>query len=533
MSILLEKFYGELGWKVDTKGPAQFEKQKTGIVAGFAKIGAAYTAIAGMVTGFVAHTNAETAATYRLAKSTNVSYDVLKRWGSTTKGVGIGAEGAAQAITFLNRNIGNVAINPGQAAGVNAALKSIGLNLKDVSGMGTEERFNTIVSALGNVDDQATVTAASFKLFGRGGGASFARLAQLAKSQGKTIDEYVGRWKDLEFETDQSVKGAVDFTASMGAIKFAVSEVKATIAGYIGEALVPMLKGAREWISNNRELIRSKLAEWARGTVTWLKGVWRFVELIGRGIGPLVSAFGGLGNVLKLSAIGYLAVKLAAATKGVNDLTLGFNALTRTQIKGFFTGPGGVAGLAGVAMLALSDLWDSLQDISNNSWGNRIARQMLNLSDRTTIWVAEMAGLYFKSDADRAGYIAASMNYTAQLLNDSLANIGIFFENIQNKIASFLVWLGVLKAVPKQYQEKKYQNTRQESVKQMAYYGGGKYLSEMKKSYQNAGAQTINAPITVNPSPGMDEKKLAGHVAKELERTMKRAVRTAKAAESI
>lgn len=529
MSILLEKFYGELGWKVDKTGPAQFEKQKTGIANGLKKIAGLYTAAAGIVTGFVAVTNKETAATNRLAQSLGVSFELMHRWGSATQAAGIGAEGATTAITYLNRTIGNVKINPGQAESVSNALKLIGLNLKDVAGMDTEERFNTVVSALGNVEDQTTVTAAAFKLFGRGGGASFARLAQLARSQGKTIDEYVGRWRDLELQTDKSVKGAVDFTASASALKFAFAEVRATIAGYVGEALLPMLKGAREWIANNRELIRSKLAEWARGTVTWLSGVWHFVSLIGKAIGPLVSAFGGLGNVLRMSAIGYLAVKLAAATKGVKDLSIAFGGLTKLKVKEFFTGPGGVAGLAAIAMYALSDLWDSVSDISNDSWGNRIARQLLRISDVLIVWGAEtFFGKVFGSDAERATFIAQ----VQKNLDNIYSAVASFFGRIADAAAK--VAGAPMKAIAAfgklvGLENTAYKDRPMPRAPAPADYFVGPEWNRRAPNYYKP-QPNVTANITVNPSAGMDEKAIAGQVVKTLEKEMKKAVRSQTAA---
>lgn len=550
MSTLLEKFYGEMSWKVDKAGPAQFEKQKAGIANGLKKIAGLYTAAAGIVTGFVAVTNKNTAAQYRLAQSLGVSFEWLDRWGDATADLGVGADAIGTAITHLNRTIGNVKLNPGQAESVSDALKLIGLNLKDVAGADTETRFDAVVSALGNVEDQTTVTAAAFKLFGRGGGATFAKLAELARAEGRSVLDLIGRFDDLGIETDASARSALEFTRQAEAIKFAFDEVRATIAGYVGEALLPMLKGTREWIANNRELIRSKLAEWARGTVTWLSGVWHFVSLIGKAIGPLVSAFGGLGNVLRMSAIGYLAVKLAAATKGVKDLSIAFGGLTKLKVKEFFTGSGGVAGLAAIAMYALSDLWDSISDISNDSWGNRIARQMLKVSDYAVIWVAEMAGLYFQSDADREAYIAANMNYTASLMNDSLANIGIFADNVKNLVIRTVlvintIWsamfasgdfatnirngLVIAQKEINKYQSKDYQDTRQKDAAQMAWYGGGRYRSDMAKQWYGA-VKPVTANITVNPSAGMDEKALANQVVKQLEKEMKKAVRLQTAA---
>ena len=537
MSTVLEEFVGKLGWQVDKRGPAEFKKQSLTIGAGLAKIGALYTVVASAVTGFVVNTNQQTAATYRLAQGMGVSYEWLHRWGAAGKSAGIGVDNIRTASYFLNKTLG------AKSSGLNGNLKSIGLSFDEIAGASPEEAFNKVAFAIGNIEDRTVAANVASKLFGRSGGQTFATLGNMAKAQGLTIEEYLNRFKGLEFQTEKSAKGAADFAASWGALTFALDEVKAAFAGLIGEAMTPMLKDVRGWIAANKELLKQKLVEWARSVAKWLKDVWTFISKIAGVIGGVIGKVGGLNNALKIVIGLWLGSKLLSATKNVDKLSF---KLQGAAIKAGLL----QAGLLAVSMIAFDDLMSSIDDISNESWGNRIARTMSRLTDQTIIWVAEMAGLYFKSDADRATFLAAMSGYSVAAFDDAVANIGVFIDNIQNQGMRLLLWFVAVKKVvlgggdPKtvaaelskglaNYAPQKYQDTRGGYIKAaISSTGQAKDAKQQVKNAVESLAHltTNNSVFNIHPSAGMNETDLAYKVEKAVGKHMKRAVRHAEAA---
>jgi hypothetical protein len=558
MATIIESFVAELGWKVDAQGPKKFEAQKSSILGGFAKIGAAYTAIAGLVTGFVARTNAQTTATYRLSKSLGVSYDWLKSWGDGTKSAGIGIDGIGTAFSFLQKQIGNAEITKNSKT-IDDALKGIGLSYKEISGKEASEQFDMITEAIGNSENKAVQFAAASKVFGRNGGAAFAKLAQLAKSEGKPLSEYVNRFRDLEFETDASVRGAVKFTTAFGKIQFAIGEVKESLAGYIGEALAPMLESMVAWIKANREVIKNKIIEWAKGTATWLKVVWGFVSKIGKAIGPLVNAFGGLGNVLKLVGAAYIASKIGPMAKGLDLASIGVRGLT-----GLIGSAGSSVGLT-AAVIGLGVAFESLshtgEDISSRTdWAARYAAKInvavddlqdallkffgvTNLQKRRSM---ELAGDKAMSDAFEGmisgmsnviSWIDKNISGPTELLNKFLAAVKGFF-NVPNYLAgewkdhapSFSGALDTILSGASLNNTSGYLSGALSGVQtQSAWEDYGPPAPAQMQSMKPTPAKyfqgTVNAPITINAAPGMSEEKVAKIAHKHLEKTMRKAVR--------
>lgn len=555
MTTVLEEFVGVLGWKVDSKGPAEFKKQSASIGSGLAKIGALYTAIAGVVTGVIARTNTQTAANYRLAKSMGVSYDWLDRWADGAKAANIGIEQISGAAGYLQRTLGNVEINPSQGKQTIASLRAIGVEFSSIASMSAEDQFDTIATAIGNTDDRATQAAVSAKLFGRSGGIAFARLGELAKSEGKTIGEYINRFKDLEFETAESTAGSFRFSEALNRIKFASEELTTVISAYVGEALAPMMEGLTEWIAANRELVRGKVKEWAQDLARWLKDVYGWIRRLVSALAPVVRLFGGLAGTLKVIVGAYLISKLMTLTKGIDTLSFSMDkAATKAGLL--------KAGLLAVLAISVSDLMESLADVSNNSMGNVIARGMLNLSDRLQVGLAGILfGAKFSNDADRAKFIAqvqvmgeqmrenifyaitdgvaSAVNWALDALKPIAAFLGLFTyggsnrkadPNVKTAPGGGTVNPSYNKINPVNESQKKYkaeEARRLQDFKSKEYQKGVPIVVKERKAATSTNS-VFN--VTVN-APGADGHTIAKHVSKELKKQVKGAIRGGRAAQ--
>ncbi len=195
----------------------------------------------------------------------------------------------------------------------------------------------------------------------------------LEDSQGKLIPFLNGGSKALREAADEAVAmGLVDKQLAIDKAKLN-DELKKTRAGIrgvgdtIGAAFLPslneMLPGLRKWIGSNRELIRSRATEWAKGLSEALPDIASGLGFVGGAIlwviqqvNKIVQVFGGWGTVIAALG-GLMAGKLIWSilmfAKSIKTLGL---VMTVTPFGLFMIA---CAALAGIAFLVIKN-WDKV-----------------------------------------------------------------------------------------------------------------------------------------------------------------------------
>ncbi len=160
------------------------------------------------------------------AAKLGVSTDALQEWTFAAGTAGVSAEGAANGLKFLNKNVGLALEGNAEAS---KSFQDLGVKIKDGEGNVRDvgDMLPEVADAFQKMGSQQERTAASMKIFGRAG----ADLLPLLQEGSKNIDALRERFHELgggmsaEFIAKSKEAGK-----AMGAVKFGVAALKREIA---------------------------------------------------------------------------------------------------------------------------------------------------------------------------------------------------------------------------------------------------------------------------------------------------------------
>jgi hypothetical protein len=160
------------------------------------------------------------------AQRLGVSTDELEEWSFAAKTAGVDAEGAANGLKFLNKNVGLALDGNKEAAQTFAkldiALKDSGGNVREVGDLLPE-----VADAFEKMGSQQERTAAAMKIFGRQG----ADLLPLLQGGSKNVEQLRQKFHDLGGGMSEDfIEKAKQAGKSIGAAKFGLNAFKRSIA---------------------------------------------------------------------------------------------------------------------------------------------------------------------------------------------------------------------------------------------------------------------------------------------------------------
>ena len=178
-----------------------------------------------------------------------------------------------------------------------------------------------------------------------------------------------------------ALQAGTDYAKSLDAIKASGEGLRNSIGHALIPAVKPLVDELTTWISNNRELVASKIGEWARDFAAWVEehrsnqvgaGMKSFIEGVGsvaRGLGNWKLIVGGLialkiAPFLLSTAAGFTAIATAAAA--ATGALIGYEAYQHLLANNR-VGRGIGAGVAGVASAFGSD--GARTAIAESNWG--------------------------------------------------------------------------------------------------------------------------------------------------------------------
>jgi plasmid maintenance system antidote protein VapI len=390
MTVKIEEFVAHLGWEVDPGDLEEFDKQVNKITDTFKKVAVAIGAATAAVTALIVHTNKETAEMANLAKSVGITVDNLQAITGVVSEMGLNFENVIDLVEEMNNKIGEKK-GLGQFTAVEESMKLLNLQFKDLEDLEPDQQFIKILDAAARLDDQQRAVSAVDMLFG--GEAN--KILGFIREMDMSLEEIIERRKQLNFLSQEGVDGAVSFNRALTETKGIVGSVWAQFSGLVGEALKPLLEEFNEWVIQNRELIKTKVAEWAEKVSDFLEIMWKFLKFILGILKKVTDLFGGLGNTLAIIAgliAGLTFVNLIKAVKLLTTVLLpGAKQLGLFKAALNFGKLAGTIGLIVLAALAINSLVRFLQgkDSLVGDIGESIAEKM----DESTASVAEFFGL--------------------------------------------------------------------------------------------------------------------------------------------
>jgi len=309
----VEEFVAFLGWKVDDKELEKFEKQVDDL-GGMLKHATAI--VAGAATGLTALTavvNQTTAANVALAKSVGVSSEFLGALSGVVAPLGFEFDNVVDLVEEMNNKMGESVGLGKPVSGVADSVKILGLEFKKLKDLAPEEQFIEILSAAKDLkNEQAAVSAVDMLM---GGEAN--KILGFLRTQDESLLDLIKRQLQLNLLTEKGRQGAERFNKTFSELKTVANSAKQEFFGLIGEALSPLLETYADWIAANNDIIKAEIAKWADDigrALAWL--ISSFGWFIGK-VKDVVNALGGMGNVLKLTAVAFGAMFGAKAIMAV------------------------------------------------------------------------------------------------------------------------------------------------------------------------------------------------------------------------
>ena len=319
---VVEEFVAVLGWDVDPKGLNKFNEQATNLKDIVKKASIAVAGAVTAVTALITVTNKQTAVNTNLARSFGLSAEAAENWGFLLSAIGLEASAVTRLMKDMSVRIGQAAAGIGSAETIKDAAKAINIEFDKLQKMKPEEQYITILQAAKDSTDQATALAAAQQL----GGRQAAMIVGYLRQQKGTVEEILEAQARINVQTDEGRAGALRFFYALDDVGNAVSGIKALFSGLVGEGIAPVLELFNEWVRANRDLIRTRVKQWAEGFIKVFKAITGLLKTVVGWIIDLVEFLGGLNKALRLTAILFgmwLSFKVIAALQTLLGLTKG------------------------------------------------------------------------------------------------------------------------------------------------------------------------------------------------------------------
>lgn len=322
--MVITELIAKLGFETDFGPLNQFNDKIGETKEGLGEMGAAadaaveqmkgaLTKIRNLLIGFTVVSAGASAGILALIKSAaNAGDDIGKTaplLGLTTeefqkyryaaKLAGVENEGFTASTQFLLRTIGEA------KEGNEQAIKSfarLGLSVADLREMSTAEVFRAMSGSLEKIPDQATRLAVSMDVLGRSG----ARLGAFLAKGTAEMDAIMGDVEAFGMFTEESAAQAEAFNDAWDRVKFFFAGMKNELA-----ALTPLLTGIldefREWLTLNREVIKSGITRFIQVLTGVITRAWNLTKRVVHAFETMIKALGGLENAFWLLGVAILA----------------------------------------------------------------------------------------------------------------------------------------------------------------------------------------------------------------------------------
>jgi hypothetical protein len=295
-----------------------------------------------------------------MSQKSGVSVENLQKLGYVAQLNQISMQDFGNSLKFLNKSIAIAATdaNSDQAK----AFKSMGIKLNDVHGN------------IKAVNDVALEMADKFKKAPDGPKKLYTATTLLSKAGERMIPVFNMGSEAIKKQGDEyerlhglmsgdEAKAADEFGDNIQRLGFAIQGVGAAIANTLMPALGPMIIEFREWIVNNRNLIKDNVINFIKDLAEAFRGLWSVMSALKTILSPIIMLFGGLENVVRVLGAVYIANLALSFGRLVVALVAVGKALSVIGFAALLTPAGAVVGAIvaiGVVLTALGLDWDNV-----------------------------------------------------------------------------------------------------------------------------------------------------------------------------
>lgn len=346
-------------------------QQVASVVGPLASLGA--LAAAGGLATLAVHTAAAGDDLGDLSARTGIAIRDLQSLGEVASRAGVDQASLASSMQRLNRNMADAA-NGGNAE-MASAMRQLGISMRGSNGeiRNAADMLPELADAFARNENQALRVRLATELFGKAGEAMLPMLINGSDA----LREGQERWARYGFNMEAVAETMSTADGQFKDLGVAISGMASAIGAKLAPVLGPLAAYIADWVTANRDLIATKIGEWAeRASAAFttffadqgpLDRLAEFAAAIGRG----VEAIGGVQSVLigfgALAASPFIAALLSigAALVPLGGALVTFGvALATTPIGLFVVAIGTLAGAA----LLIYENWSTVADFFKGVW---------------------------------------------------------------------------------------------------------------------------------------------------------------------
>lgn len=241
----------------------------------------------------------------KLSLKTGISSKTLSQWSHAANMSGVSTEQFSANILKLNHQMA-AAAQGNKAAQL--VFKRAGVSIRDSAGkMKTADQVMLEMSNTFKKMPQGIYKAdLAMAIFGQSG----ANMIPLLQGGSDSIKDLIKQSDELgmTFSNDEA-KASAEFCDSLDILKTSVKGLTNTIGKQLIPVITPLLQSMAKWISSNRELIKTKVAEFLEDFKAVLPQIKDFLMGVFTGINNTAVALGGWTPLLMNSGKLFLAIK--------------------------------------------------------------------------------------------------------------------------------------------------------------------------------------------------------------------------------
>jgi hypothetical protein len=249
---------------------------KMTLKAGLAGAAVAAAAVAATAVSMV-NTNKETTTENKEARAAGFKKGEEQKYvnlGSAIKSLGFDMKNVGDMSNELNKTLGEVKADPKKLKEFKAQLKDIGIEYKGFSELPQGEKLKTLLGSLSGFKDKDKATSIAEKIL-KG---EATKIVTAISNSGTTLDQMVLKQKELSLETQNSRKGAEDFSLALDTLMSQFDSIKAYTFGELGKELAPLVTQMSKFLADNQALIKEKLDVFVKSAADGFKSLFTYLS---------------------------------------------------------------------------------------------------------------------------------------------------------------------------------------------------------------------------------------------------------------
>lgn len=296
-----------------------------GLLAAGTAISGAFTTAAAGVGLFITETNKANIEMINMSKAMGVQYDTVKAMDGILSSMTMNWENFTDLIEEQANKFGELKA-AGKMKKLSEAIAITGLKMAKLKKMKPEQQFIAIMDALVKMKDGQKAAFVADEVWGGEGN----KIVQALRARKMTMSQVIEEYQKYNFYSKEGQKATEDFNKAISPLSKIAQSAKSQLAALTGAALIPYINKAVEFAAANKELIQSKIAEWAQkfaDSLAWLVLNMDKIIYYAKMFVYVIGVFILLTTILKTFVLVMTAVNLVLAMNPVVLITLAIIAL--------------------------------------------------------------------------------------------------------------------------------------------------------------------------------------------------------------